>query len=164
MASKDSILQRMLYILLGVILTCAAFFSLALRETYWRENYGIWYNGKLAKAMSSESAPPITPADLVGTWRGKESWGTTFVIVRKADGSFTEECDTSHADAPHRPATIHTEGFWSVTGNTYAQYFTSSSESGWVNRPPALISNMTLKGTTFTYFPEEGNSCTEKRE
>ncbi len=65
---------RILYFILGTVFV----FTVGVLGFLWTAYHGY------------EVGRSEQPEDLVGTWRGKESWGTTYVITRRKDGTFTE--------------------------------------------------------------------------
>ncbi|MBN8710488.1 MAG: hypothetical protein J0I10_13965 [Verrucomicrobia bacterium] len=81
-------IQRILYGVLGAIITAATFGFLMLREADHTSDPQREVPQKDSKSLSPDQNQPIARNSLIGTWSGKESWGTTHTITRNADGSF----------------------------------------------------------------------------
>ena len=113
--------------------------------------------------QANDHPPPFTPhrTDLVGHWEGQESWGVTFMIDRRADGTFTETRDFRRADASRQPATVTAEGRYAVDGTSYGFYYTRSSDPAQVNQPPVVVVLHDCTPTELNYFMAEGNGCRE---
>lgn len=115
----------------------------------------------------SHDHPPLftpRPADLVGRWEGQESWGTTFVVTRRADGTFTETRDYSRADVSHQPPTATAEGRYAVDGTSFGFYYTKSSDPARLNQPPVVVVLHDCTPTELNYSMDEGNGCRELKK
>jgi hypothetical protein len=162
---------RILYFVMGVAATLAAVSILMLWHEYHEFRLPEKVNEMVVKMTESAE---LLPEDLTGKWHGKESWGATYTITRKRDGTFTEVYDTTDADVHNHPAITIYSGCWSLqrgwSGNGdentyyYTFYYTKSSTpfSG-EHRPWVYILTPDSK-TEFTYMEEEGNGVREKKE
>jgi len=157
-------IQRILYGVLGAIITAATLGFLMLREANHTSDPQREVPQKDSKSLSSDQNQPITRDSLIGTWSGKESWGTTRIITRNADGSFLEDTDFNHADVLHDPAIVHSEGYWALAGQYYSYYYTKSSDPSFISRPPIIVKIAMKNDTEIGYSMDEGNPYTEKRK
>jgi hypothetical protein len=141
---------------LGIIFACAL---LAIWDFYHRHQIGQRLHE--AQAISNRA---LRAVDLVGRWKGKESRGTTFVITRHADGTFSEVTNFEQADVPHTPSIVSSEGRYFLVGPYYGRYYTKSSEPSWTEREPMIFAIQTFTPTELTYFVEEGDGCREVKQ
>jgi len=154
---------RVLYCMLGIMIATAILGYLALRNA---DDFPIIQKDapqENPEKSSSNQSQPIARDSLTGTWSGKESWGTTHIITRNADGSFLEDTDSRHADVPHDPSTVHSEGYWALAGRYYSYYYTKSSDPSFISRPPIIVEIAMKSDTEISYTMDEGNPYTEKR-
>lgn len=113
---------------------------------------------------TTKAVPPLTRADLLGTWVGDESFGSRFTITRSADGTFTESIDTRRASVPANPRRIEAKGRWSLEGDKYTVTYTSRSDD------PILLGRkleFTLEPksqTEFQYRESEANWIVERKQ
>lgn len=110
--------------------------------------------------------PPLTSADLVGTWQGEEGWGARFVITRNADGTFTESIDSSRASVPSSPPHVTAKGRWTLVGNKYSITYTERSDDV-SNLGESLSFEITPESPTktqFSYWAGEGNPIIEQKQ
>ena len=115
----------------------------------------------------SNDHPPLfypNPADLAGRWEGQESFGTTFVVERKADGNFTGKWDFSRSTTPHQPPVVDATGRFAVGGSSYGYYFTQSSDPAWLNRPPVVRTLRDCTPSELNYDMEAGNGGRELKK
>jgi len=155
-----SVAQRGLYFLLGAAVGCAVLAFYTDHESI--KQYVI----SLFPPSTPVAAPlKLTAADLVGTWKGKESWGSTYTIIRRKDGTFWEFYDRSQADVPSKPAKFRSKGYWSLTEKSrYAYFYTQSScPSSLANRGPFIRDLSVISSTEISYQEEEGNGVLEKK-
>lgn len=110
--------------------------------------------------------PPLTSADLVGTWEGEEGWGTRFVITRNADGTFTESIDSSRASVPSSPPHVTAKGRWTLVGSKYSITYTERSDdvSNLGESSSFEITPESPTKTQFSYLAGEGNPITEQKQ
>jgi len=151
--------QRILYFLLGIAFTCAALATIQMWDSF--------HEFKLQQRVRQAAAwerPPLRPEDLVGKWVGRESWGTTYTIIRQSDGTFSATYDFRLADVPRKPSIQKRSGYWSLTGSQYAYYYTEVSGSRVVEHRPWVTTITTISPNEFTYFESEGNGALEKKQ
>lgn len=157
-------IPRILYVILGITIATTAFGFLML----WNANHDSRIRESIRQAFSSDlhsdREQPLDRDFLIGSWHGKESWGTTYVITRNADGSFLEDTDYNHADVLHDPPNVHSEGRWAVSGQYYSFYYTRSSDPSLASRPPAIAKITTANKTEIEYTLDEGNPRIEKQK
>ena len=120
----------------------------------------------LAWHRSHDHPPSFTPstADLTGRWEGTEHSGTTFVVDRQADGSFTGKWDFSRSVTPHQPPVVDAAGRFAVSGPSYGYYFTRSSDPAWLNRPPVVRTLHDCTATELKYDIEADDSGRELKK
>jgi len=146
---------RICYFLLGVaasVIACALLLSWDARQDYKAKKHLLDWTDKVVN-------PPLRfdAADLVGRWRGRESWGNTFVIVRKPDGTFTRTMDSSKSDVRHRPFMTKKSGFWSLRNSSYVESPTTGGS-------PEITIITPRSSTEFEYKVSEGDYVTEVKE
>lgn len=113
---------------------------------------------------ANPTSPPLTSADLVGTWEGDEGWGTRFVITRKTDGTFTESIDSSKSDVPSHPPLITAKGRWTLVGSKYSIIYTERADD-FPNLGKSFSFEITPQSRThFSYLEQEGNPVTEQKQ
>ena len=117
----------------------------------------------LAWHRSHDHPLPYTPrtADVVGRWEGEENFGTTFVVTRKADGTFTETRDSSRSGTPTSPPVVTLEGRYAVAASSYGYYYTKSSDAAFLNQPPVVGTLHDCTPTELNYAMGERNGARE---
>ena len=144
-------------------------------ETWWPVALGFAAGAMVGSAVlladlawhqSHDHPPPYTPppADLVGRWEGTETFGTTFVVTRQPDGSFTETRDSGHSNAPTHPPVITSQGRYAANGLGYSFYYTGSDDASWPNRPPKVFVLYDCTPTELKYMIDDGNGCRELKK
>ena len=115
----------------------------------------------------SNDHPPVfypAAANLAGHWEGQESFGTTFVVNRQADGNFTGQWDFRRSATPHQPPVVDAAGRFAVSGSSYAYYFTRSSDPAWLDRPPLVRTLRDCTPQELNYDLEAGNGSRELKK
>ena len=126
-----------------------------------------WMHGHLwPAALRAKAELHLTPEDLVGIWQGKESAGTTFLIIRRADGTFNELTDYTHHSAGYTSTgsgrIVRSEGHWSLHGDRY-EVHTRSTYASLVQAGPWSVQITPRTHTEFGYMADAGNGTVEKK-
>lgn len=102
--------------------------------------------------------------DISGRWRGKESWGTSYEIIRNRDGTFVELTDYSEhaAGFANTGRTVRSEGHWKLDGNLYRIIYVESQNKN-LKGAKRSARIRPQSGTAFTYTLDEGNPIVETK-
>ena len=129
----------------GIAFACAALAMIRI----WDAFHEYTLQKRLKEAASWEK-PTLHPEDLVGTWLGRESWGTTYTIIRKSDGTFSKTYDFRLADVPRKPSSFKGSGYWALSGSEYVYYYTKGAESDSVEHRPCVRTITTVSPREFS--------------
>lgn len=148
--------QKILFFALGVLCACAPAGGFLL----WNARHGYPVTGPAAPV------PQKMPAadDLLGTWRGKQSWGIVYTITRHSDGTFSEVLDSTKASYPWQPPVIKSSGHWSLDNARYSYYYTASTKPTFVGQGPWIRDIEMKSPSELTYREGEGDIATEEKE
>jgi len=154
-----TLLQRALYFIVGAVLS----FTLLSILWAWNAYNDFRINHVVQEQFESKLKQPLKTGDLVGIWHGDESWGTTYLINRKPDGTYTEVMNRKHADVAPRPYIVKSKGYWSIWNTQYSYYETETSAPP-VDHRPLTFTILDFKPGELEYMADEGDGTTEHKE
>jgi hypothetical protein len=152
---------------------CGALFAVAVgcslllwdsRHEYRALN---WLEGTDEASITLPPKAELQTEDLVGTWRGHESFGYIFVIKRAGDGTFTEVSDIRRSDlypSSNDPFYAKSKGRWSLHGKMYSFYYTESTNADFLKYGPWAAEISPDSQTEFSYMIDQGNGVLETKE
>ncbi|MGB8356496.1 MAG: hypothetical protein WCD79_21535 [Chthoniobacteraceae bacterium] len=153
-------LQRVIYFLLG----CAVALTLCAMLLLWHAYDDSPHEHTVQESLESLQKAPVKIEDMTGIWHGKESWGITYIINRKSDGTFTTVIDRRQSDTGGQPYIVRCKGHWWVDDGLYAYYYSETSDPKWKDLRPWPFVISTFNKGELQYRVEEGCWATERKE